>query len=169
MFHGLMQEVIDGVTEFGSFSIQAVQGNTRTFVVLKSWKGNNPFNICLGTFDRFTQFPFGEMTSLSGFFSCFPSPVHSTAIINLPSHLGKAIDHASGSKTSTICVPVFSFKDLQDVLRAPTSSVFGKADLFGLLDYLVIRMKTAATESWVLDSVHLRIVSICCCLILLYC
>ena len=54
---------------------------------------------------------------------------------------------------------MFSFKEFCDVLRTPTSSVLGKADLFGLLDYIVIKLRSAAAEPWILDSTHLRIVS----------
>ena len=159
MFHGLMQEIVDGITEFKSFSIQAVQGETRVFLYLRGWKANSPFNVCFGTYDRFAKFPLGELTSLAGLLSCFPSPVHSLAVIDFPPHFGKALDHATSAPTSTICVPSLSFKELSNVLRTPTSSIFGKADLFGLIDYLMVSMRSAVTEPWVLDSVHLRIVS----------
>ena len=160
MFHALLQEVIDGVTDFNGFSVQSVSGDTRSHIYLKGWKGNLPFAICLGTFDRFTKFPLGEISSLAGFLSCFPQAVPSVATIGFPSYFSKTLDHATGAKTSTVCVPTFGFKELCDVLRTPTASVFGKADLIGLLDYIAIRMRTASSESWISDSTHLRIVSI---------
>ena len=159
MYQAMMQEVVDGIVDFGGFSVQSVQGDTRTHLFLKCWKGDSPFCVCIGTFDKFTKFPLGELSSLAGLFSCFAKPVASVATINLPPHLGKALDHSSSAKTSTLNIPVFSFKEFCDVLRTPTSSVLGKADLFGLLDYIVIKLRSAAAEPWILDSTHLRIVS----------
>ena len=159
MYQAMMQEVVDSIVDFGGFSVQSVQGDTRTHLFLKGWKGDSPFCVCIGTFDKFTKFPLGELSSLAGLFSCFAKPVASVATINLPPHLGKALDHSSSAKTSTLNIPVFSFKEFCDVLRTPTSSVLGKADLFGLLDYIVIKLRSAAAEPWILDSTHLRIVS----------
>ena len=160
MYHALIQEIVDGVVDFGGFSVQSVQGQTRTHLYLKGWIGESPFSVCLGTYDRFSKFPLGEISSLAGLFSCFSSPVPAVAAINLPPHFAKAIDHSMSSKTSTVCVPVFSYKEFCDVLRTPTSSVFGKADLFGLLDYIMIKMRSAVSQPWVVDSTHLRIVGI---------
>ena len=130
-----------------------------SFPLPRGWRADSPFNVCFGTYDRFTKFPLRELTSLAGLFSCFPSAVYPLAVIDFPLHFGKALDHATTPSTSTICVPSFSFKKFPNVLRAPTSSVFGKGDLFGLLDYLVVSMKSAIAEPRVLDSVHLPIVS----------
>ena len=168
MYHALMHEIVDGILDFGGFSVQSVQGEARMHLYLRGWIGDLPFTVCLGTYDRFTKFPLGEISSLAGLFSCLSDFVPIAATINLPPHFAKAIDHSTSSKTSTICVPVFSFKEFCDVLRTPTSDVFGKADLLGLLDFIVIKLRSAASQPWVVDSTHLRIVSFCVFVTLLF-
>ena len=158
MFHALMKDVIDGIATFGGFSLQCVRGDSRTHLFIRFWQQDNPRSLCLGTFDRHAVFPMGHLTSLSGLFSCFLENISAVSVIGYPPHFGKSLDHFSGSKNSTTNVPTFDFDDLCTLLRTPTSSVFGKADLFRLVDYLLIKMRHAMSEPWVQNSTHLRIV-----------
>ena len=55
-------------------------------------------------------------------------------------------------------VPVLDFPEVLHLLRTPTSGIFGKADLFGLVEYIVIKMREVGREPWILDSTQLKIV-----------
>ena len=158
MFRSLAKDMIDGIIEFGGFALQRVQGETRAHLYVRFWIKDRPHSLCLGTFDKHTQFPLGDFATLSGLLSCFPESVNIVSLIGFPSHFGKILDHFTGSTTSVSMVPTLSFDDLCDLIRVPTVSVYGKADLFGLVDYLLIRLRDAANEPWVLNSTQLRIV-----------
>ena len=80
------------------------------------------------------------------------------SLIGFPLHYGKVLDTFTGSSSSVSMVPTLTFDDLCDLIRVPTVSIYGKADLFGLVDYLLIRLRDAANEPWVLNSTQLRIV-----------
>ncbi len=160
LFHSLMGFVLSGIADSPGVSFEIVHQRSRSFLVMKCWCSDDTFmSFALSCYDRHSNFPNGELLALSNFFSCFHQLPPVICLINFPIYFKRTIDKFLNLPTKSILVPCFTFDDLKTCLRIPVSQHYGKADLFGLIEYLVIRLQTASSEHWVLSSTHLRIVS----------
>ena len=160
MFHCLMRHILDGLPSSPGISFELVYDGARTRFYLKCWNGDQFFKLNLATYDRYTKFPAGEITVLSQFFACLTVPVPVISLVRFPPYFKTVLDKHLSSSTTLIIVSSFDFNDLKFHLRGPTSRLFGKADMFGLVEYLVIRLQTASGETWLNSGNHLRIVSL---------
>ena len=153
--------VLSGIPGSPGVSFEIVHHHSRSYLLMKCWTADNTFlSFLLYCYDRHLNFPTGELLALSNFFSCFDQLPPVICLINFPVYFKKVMDKFLELPAKSILIPCFSFEDLKTCLRVPVSQHYGKADLFGLVEYLVIRLQTASTEHWVLSSTHLRIVSL---------
>ena len=161
MFHSLLEFTISGLAESPGISFELVFCQSRTHLLLKCWTGDRFISFILSSYDRYAKSPDGELQVLSQFLSCFKTVPTVVGLVNFPAYFKKVLDKYLSLTTKITLVPVFSFEDLKTHIRAPITQFYGKADLFSLVDYLVIRLQSASSEPWITDSTHLRIVSVC--------
>ena len=153
-----MLHVLDGLPGSPGISFELVHDGARTRFFLKCWHGDQFFKLNLATYDRHTKFPAGEVTILSQFLACLPSAIPVVSLVRFPIQFKTVLDKHLSLPTTLISVSSFDFDDLKYHLRGPTSRLFGKADMFGLIEYLIIRLQTASGEPWMTSGNHLRIV-----------
>ena len=155
-----MSLVLSGISASPGVSFEISHQRSKSFLLMKCWNGDTFASFVLSCYDRHSSFPNGELLALSNFFSCFVTLPPVVSLINFPIYFKKVLERYLELQTKTLLIPCFSFDDLKSCLRIPISHHYGKADLFGLIEYLVIRLQTASNEHWVLSSTHLRIVRI---------
>ena len=56
-------------------------------------------------------------------------------------------------------VPVFIFDELTDLMQFPNSSFNGRANIHGMTQYMLLRLRGATGSAWIDDSRYLRVVS----------
>ena len=131
---------------------------SKSFLLMKCWNGDTFASFVLSCYDRHSSFPNGELLALTNLFSCFVTLPPVNSLINFPTYFKRVLEKYLELPTKTLLIPCFSFEDLKSCLLLPISHHYGKTDLFGLLENLVIRLQISSDEHWVLSSTHLRIV-----------
>ena len=129
------------VSETDSLSFQCSQFKTHIF--LNFWSGNVFYQICLGAGPRGTLIPKRMMGTIAAFLGLFDSPPSCVCLVDCPEKLCTCLKTSLPGKLNSASVNVFNQAELARCLSFPTSRILEGHDYRTILDFLLMKLRTA--------------------------
>ena len=127
---------------------------------LSVWRNNVPITILLLSCDRLSGGEHLDLLLLSRLFSALPQMSSPVSCIGTRLDVLKTIDRYYRPRTEILAHSPISSKLFERLLTSPTNLVFGRIDVFSVVEHIMMRLRGALTENWLLRSATLCRVSV---------
>ena len=143
-----MKYCVSANSSSGAYSLALQHSQTTSCLVLSFWSGNVFHRICLGSSPRGLLFPRKVMTLVSSFLSLFDAPPDCIARIGVGEKLDECLASTlPGIKRASI-VNTFGPTELESTLAEPTAQIIEQHDSKTILDFLLMKLRTALDRDW---------------------
>ena len=158
-----MEDIAEQVTSAQHFSIEFEDSGTDRLMFLRYWRETKLCTIFICRSALPAADLYGELGSLSRLLSVVSTDPDIVACSGCSVDYIRTIDqhHHSYSRGTQSCYR-FESLDLQLLMHKFTYSVFGRIDMFSVLQCLLVSLGGSVTEDWVLESPELTRVSVFC-------
>ena len=156
MFRELMNYCVTMTTSSGAYSLAVQHSPTHSFVILSFWSGNVFHRVCLGSSPRGLLLPRRILNLLASFLSLFDVPRSCIALIGVGDKLDDCLSNTlPGSKRPCI-VNTYGTTELEVSLTLPTVQIIERHDFRTILDFLLMKLRTALDRDWLqsLPTLH---------------
>ena len=133
-------------SEVYSLSLQCTHTSTEVYVIF--WSGNVYHRVCLGSGPRRFLFPKRLLTVISSFLSLFETAPSFIELTGCPDRLDCSLTSALPGNLRPYAINYFGPKDLERCLSLPTSRILERHDFRFILDYLLMKLRTALDREW---------------------
>ena len=148
MFRELVSYCVSMVTSSGYYSLAIQHTSTVSFVMLRFWAGNVYHRVCLGGAPRGLLLPRKVIALVSSFLSLFETYPTCVALIDFEGKLSEClIASLPGSHCPTI-VHTIGPKEFERSLATPTVQIIERHDYRTILDFLMMKLRTALDRDW---------------------
>ena len=157
-----MEDIAEQVTSAQHFSIEFEDSGTDRLMFLRYWREAKLCRVFVYRSALPATDLTGELGSLSRLLSVVSTDPDIVACSGCSVDYIRTIDqHHSYSRGIQSCFR-FESLDLQLLMHKFTYSVFGRIDMFSVLQCLLVSLGGSLTEDWVLESPELTRVSVFC-------
>ena len=138
--------VTTGNTGVCSLSYQS--SFTANYLYLNFWSGNIYYQVCLGSGPRGILLPKKILTLISSYLSLFENPPNCLSLINFDERLGTSLSLSLPGRKRPMIVTGFEPTELEKCLAMPTSHILERHDFRTILDFLLMKLRTALNQEW---------------------
>ena len=152
MFHELMFYCTRSVEESSFFSFELVKGVIEDLLFLNFWNGNSLQRICLGAAPHGFLVPKVTLRLIAAFYSLFDrSPICLSTVGFDDKLFSSLVLHLKLKKKKVIRSLTFRPKDLEKSLALPSVKILDRYDYRSILDFLLLKLRTALDSDWLLS------------------
>ena len=155
-----MEDIAEHVTSSQHYSIEFEDRGANRLMSLRFWKGAKLCRVFICRSALPASELSGEFESLSRLLSVVSTGPDMVACSGCPVDFIRAIDHHSSYSYGIQSCFRFELLDLQLLMHKFTYSVFGRIDMFSVLQFLLVSLGGSTTEDWVRGTPELTRVSI---------
>ena len=160
MFHQLVSLVSDGIISSGVYSLEIqVAGNLQRLFA-NFWVGDQLQHFCLGAFPQSIPLGKGIFEHVGGLLSTLSQNVPMVSAVGFTRQLRSALNDQSPFDNKIVHSATFGVTDLAKSLLGPSVKIFGRFDVFTILDYIIAKLGSAVGQDWLSNYATLRVVSI---------
>ena len=132
------------------FSLSFQCSHTSTEAYINFWSGNVSHQVCFGSGPRGLLVPKRILTVTSSFLSLFEKAPSCICVIDCPGRLDNSLTSALPGNLRPYTINSFEPKELQRCLFLPTSRILERHAFRSILDYLLMKLRTALDREWLL-------------------
>ena len=156
MFRTLLSYSVTAIGQSGQFSLQLHTNQDNSQVVLTFWSVNVINNLLLAEIPNSLMIAKEVLQIVSSFLAAFPSvpPLH--LLLGFDGRTTKTIITESVQVPSVCVVPTFSHEDLDKLLAGPTVKILDRYNYHSVLQFLLMKLRTASGSTWLNDLPELR-------------
>ena len=149
MFRELLNYCVTSISVSGSYSLSVQYTSTHNYVYVNFWSGSVYYQICLGSGPRGPLIPKKILTVISSFITFFESVPSCISLINCSARLEACLlSSLPGQKLpSALCS--FGSTEFERCLSVPTSKILERHDFRTILDFLLMKLRTASDRDWI--------------------
>ena len=155
-----MEDIAEQVASAQHFSIEFEDVGTNRLMSLRFWRGSKLCRVFICRSALPATDLTGELGSLSRLLSVVSTDPDIVACSGCSVDYIKTIDQHPSYAREVQCCFRFEALDLQHLMHKHTYSVFGRIDMFSVLQCLLVSLGGSTTEDWVQESPELTRVSI---------
>ena len=159
LFNCAVVDIAEQVAATQNFAIELESSGTNQLMSLSFWKRAKLCRVFCRSRLPTTELT-GELGSLSRLLSVISTSPDIVAISGCPVDMIRTIDHHASFPRGVQCCFRFELLDLQSFIHKSTFSVFGRIDMFSVLQCLQVSLGGSITEDWFLESSELVRVSL---------
>ena len=114
------------------------------------------YQICLGTGPRGTLIPKKIINFIASFLSIFESSISCVSLVNCPDRLNSSLKTSLLGRYRVTSVNGFGQNELERCLALPTSKILERHNHRTILDFLLMKLRTALDRVWLqsLPTLH---------------
>ena len=147
-FRELISYCITAISPSGFYSLALQQTPTASFLILSFWSENVFHRICLGSALRGMLLPRKVLSLVSSFLSLFDVVASCLDLVNLGDKLGDFLSTCLPGKQPPTVLRPFGPEEFEKSLALPTSQIIERLDYRNILDFLLIKLRTALEKDW---------------------
>ena len=159
VFNCAMEDIATQVAATQHFSIEFEDQGTNRLMSLRFWKGSTLCRVFIGRSGLPTTGLTGALGSLARLLSVVSTHADIVACSGCPLDLVRAIDHHPSFPRGIQSCFRFEQLNLQHLMHKRCYSLFGRIDMFSVLQCLFVSLGGSTIEDWVLESPELTRVS----------
>ena len=143
MFRELLNYSVTAISTSDSYSFSLRNSPTSIELFVNFWSGNVYHQVCLGSGPRGLLIPKRILSVIAAFVSLFERPPSCVGLIGSPDRLETCLVNSLPGKLRPTPVSGFGPNDLEKNLSVPTSRILERHDFRSILDYLLMKLRTA--------------------------
>ena len=153
MYRQLIGLITEGISAASLYSIGLYEGDSVQHLVVHFWVESVLHHACIATSPRGLSVSNLVFENLAGLVSLLTNPkTPILSVIGGDKQLCSALNDFLEPTSSVMTVPTFGFEDLSRCLLAPSVKIFGRFDLFTILDYVLAKLQSARRQDWVTEQ-----------------
>ena len=156
MFRGLLSYSIASISQSGQCSLQLQGLNDCIRVVITFWAGNVFNYFCLAEFPDAQLSAKKAIQVVSSYLSVPSKPPLVYSLLGFDARSAKTLTVELNQIPSICVVPTFGHCDLYKVLAGPTVKILDRFDYHSILQFLLMKLKTALEAAWLNNNPELR-------------
>ena len=148
MFRELMDYCVKAISTTGYYSLAVQHTATATYVILYFWSEKVLHRVCIGGAPRGMLLPRKIFNLVASFLSLFETVPTCVALTGFSDNLNEClITSLPGAKTASI-VKTYGPTEFERSLVSPTVKIIERHDFRSILDYLLMKLRTALDRDW---------------------
>ena len=156
MFHELLRYSATSIGQRGLCSLQFTSSTKVAQVNLAFWSGNVYNSLGLSEFPNSLQTAPKVLDAISSFLAVTSNP---RTVFSLLGFDGRTTEL---DQSTPICiVATFGYEDLYKMLAGPCIKILDRYEIHSVLQFLLMKLRTALGSAWLNNLQELREVSIC--------
>ena len=151
-----MSYCIDKISDSGLYSLSLQHSVTTSFIILSFWSGNVLHRVCLGSSPRGMLLPRKIFALLASFISLFDTAPSCVSLIGFDEKSADCLrTYLPGAKRPFI-TSTYEPSDFESSLALPTAQIIERHDFRTILDFLLMKLRTALDRDWIqnLPTLH---------------
>ena len=156
MFRTLLSYSSTSIGQSGQFSLQLRTEQYDSQLILVFWSGNVFNRFLLAEFTNSLTSPKGILQTISCFLAIFPTVPPLYSVMGFDERTTKTISAELVQAPTVSVIPTFSFEDLDKVLAGPAIIILDRYDHHSVLQFLLMKLRSAAGSVWLNDLPELR-------------
>ena len=143
-----MQFCVTTIATAGAYSLSFDRTQTDVRVFLIFWSGNIHYQVCMGTGPRGLYLQMKIFMLISSFLSLLENPPSCVCIYDCDERLAATLSTSlPGGRRPTVA-HAFGPLELEKNLALPTSRILERHDFRTILDFLLMKLRTAMDREW---------------------
>ena len=148
MFRELISYCVTAIASSGFYSLALQQTPTASFLILSFSSGNVFHRVCLGCAPRGMLLPRKILSLMSSFLSLFETEPTCLSLVDLGDKFGDCLSTCLPGKQPPTVVKTYGPDEFEKSLSLPTSQIIERHDYRAILDYLLMKLRTALDKDW---------------------
>ena len=121
---------------------------TNDLVIISLWSGNVLHRVCLGTGNRGLLIPKKVLGLVSSFTTLFESPPNCVCLVRMCDKLNQCFTSALPGTKRPNLAHSFGPSEFEKSLIAPIVNIIERHDFRSILDFLLMKLRTALDRDW---------------------
>ena len=148
MFRELLNYCVTNVNASGVYSLSLMSHPTENTLYLSFWSGNVLHQVCIGTGPRGILIPRKILSLVASFISLFETAPPCISLIGLGERLSHCLSTTLPGHPRPIIINNFGEDEFERCLALPTAKIIERHDFRSILDYLLLKLRTALDKDW---------------------
>ena len=148
MFRELLSFCITSIERSGSYSLRVTECGGVTRLFGHFWADNSLYGLCIGVFPGRLCPPGSLLSLLSGFFALVEKDVHLLFLTGFDPRITWTVSRVLPQRRRICSIPKFDAEDLERTMLVPSVQILDRFDFRSLLDFLLMRLRSACDSSW---------------------
>ena len=149
MFRELISYCITHITSSGSYSLVLQHTPTQSFLFISFWSGNIFQQVCVGTGPRGILIHKKILALISSLLCLFETQPNCISLIDMGENLSNCLASVLNCNPKTSIVNSFSPAEFEKCLAIPSAKIIERHDFRTIIDYLLLKLRTALDRDWV--------------------
>ena len=156
MFRELVNYCVTAISSSGVYSIIFQHDPTHVRLFVCFWTGNVLYRVCIGTGPRGVLIPRRILDLISSFLSLLEQPPSCISVLGGGDKLGNCLASTLPGNRRPKIVKTYGPADFEKSLEKPTTQIIERHDFRSILDYLLMKLRTALDRDWLhsLPTLH---------------
>ena len=148
MFRELIDYCVTACASSGIYSLSLEKTPTNDLVIVSFWSGNVLHRICLGTGPRGLLIPKKILGLVASFITLFESPPSCVCLVGMGDKFNQCLTSTLPGTKRPNLVHSFGPNDFEKCLAGPTVNIIERHDFRSILDFLLMKLRTALDRDW---------------------
>ena len=135
-------------TSNGTYSLSQVHLATESSLYLGFWSGNVFQQVCIGTAPRGILIPRKVLTLVASLLSLFEAPPSCACLIKMGVSLKFCFTSALPGQQRPSQLNNFGIEEFERCLAVPTAKIIERHDYRTIIDFLLMKLRTALDKDW---------------------
>ena len=149
MFRELISYCITHITSSGHYSLVLQHTPIQSFLFLSVWSWKIFQQVCVGTGPRGVLIPKKILALISSLLCLFESPPNCISLFDIGEKLSSCLVSVLNCNLKPSIVSSFSPAEFEKCLATPTAKIIERHDFRTIIDYLLLKLRTALDRDWV--------------------
>ena len=145
----MLNYCVTSISVSGSYSLSVQHTSTHNYVYVNFWSGSVYYQICLGSGTRGLLIPKKILIVISSFVTLFESVPSCITLIDCSARLEACLLSSLPGQKLPSAPCSFGTTVFERCLALPTSNILERHDFRTILDFLLMKLRTALDRDWV--------------------
>ena len=148
MFRELLSFYLTSVEASGSFSLRLAVLSNETRLFINFWAGNSLHSLCIAVFPGRMTNSTALINPVRSFLALLDRDVQILFMSGFTRRFVWAISRVLPQRRRICATPRFDADDLESALLVPSVQLLDQFDVLSVLDFLLMRLRSACGSSW---------------------
>ena len=162
MFRELLSYCVNSIETSKSYSLRITPCSTETKLYVNFWAGNSLHSMCIAVYPTRTNSPAVFIPPISGFLALLDKDVQLQFVTGFTRRFTCSLSRILPQHQRICSVPKFDAEDLESALLVPSVQILDRFDFRSVLDFLIMRLRSAIGSTWLTALPDFQKVTILC-------
>ena len=169
MFRELLSYCVNSIETSKSYSLRITSCSNETKLSVNFWVGNSLHSMCIAVYPSRTNSPAVFIPPISGFLALLHEDVQLQFVTGFTQRFTCSLSRILPQHQRICSVPKFDAEDLESALLVPSVQILDRFDFRSVLDFLIMRLRSAIGSTWLTALPDFQKVTILCTFVSTWC